>query len=135
MPEGRKVDSLKRRLRSHLAKNCPPCSAKHIMTCGSENVQSTLLRSTFGSRACMWLWCKAHVQLKLLKTPQLRCTFGSKVHAAMARSTCRSEHARNTTCSDHIWKLRCQKSARRAGGERSAFRSQNVKSKPRSRHF
>ena len=64
-PDGRKVGSLKRRVRSQLArwemKNCTP------------------------------LWREAHFQVKMYKTHQLRTTFGSwdveKVHAVVARST------------------------------------------------
>ena len=64
-PEGRKVGSLKRRVRSQLAtgtiKNCTP------------------------------LWREAHFQVKMYKTPQVRTTFGSydveKVYAVVARST------------------------------------------------
>ena len=63
-PEGRKVGSLKRRVRSQLArwemKNCTP------------------------------LWREAHFQAKRYRTPQRRTTFGSwavqKVHAVVARS-------------------------------------------------
>ena len=94
-PEGRKVGSLKRRVRSQLArwemKNCTP------------------------------LWRKAHFQVKIYKTPQRRTTFGScnveKVHAVVARSTFRSQNAQNTPFSDHFWKLRCLKSARRCGAK------------------
>ena len=129
-PEGRKVGSLKRRVRSQLArweiKNCTP------------------------------LWREAHVQVKMHKTHQVQTTFGSwdveKVHAAVARSTFRSQNVQNTPRSDHFWKLRCWKSARRCGAKhiskskctkhtrcgpllvekvhavvaRSTFRSQNV---------
>ena len=94
-PEGRKVGSLKRRVRSQLArwemKNCTP------------------------------LWREAHLQVKMYKTPQLRTTFGScdvqKVHAVVARSTFRSQNVQNTSASDHFWKLRCRKSARRCGAK------------------
>ena len=94
-PEGRKVGSLKRRVRSQLArwemKNCTP------------------------------LWRKAHFQVKMYKTPQLRTTFGScdvqKVHAVVARSTFPSQNVQNTPFSDHFWKLRCRKSARRCGAK------------------
>ena len=73
-PEGRKVGSLKRRVRSQLArwemKNCTP------------------------------LWREAHVQVKMHKTHHCRTTFGSwdveKVHAVVARSTFRSQHVKNT---------------------------------------
>ena len=94
-PEGRKVGSLKRRVRSQLArwemKNCTP------------------------------LWCEAHFQVKMYKTHHCRTTFGSwdveKVHAVVARSTFRSQNVQNTPLSDHFWKLRCRKSARRCGAK------------------
>ena len=92
-PEGRKVGSLKRRVRSQLArwemKNCTP------------------------------LWREAHLQVKMYKAHHSRTTFGSwdveKVHAVVARSTFRSQNVQNTPLSDHFWKLRCRKSARRCG--------------------
>ena len=73
-PVGRKVGSLKRRVRSQLArwemKNCTP------------------------------LWREAHFQVKMYKTPQRRTTFGScdveKVHAVVARSTFRSQNVQST---------------------------------------
>ena len=94
-PEGRKVGSLKRRVRSQLPrwemKNCTP------------------------------LWREAHFQVKIYKTPQRRTTFGScnveKVHAVVARSTFRSQNVQNTPFSGHFWKLRCLKSARRCGAK------------------
>ena len=94
-PEGRKVGSLKRRVRSQLArwemKNCTP------------------------------LWREAHFQVKMHKTHQRRTTFGSwdveKVHATVARSTFPSQNVQNTSCSRHFWQLRCWKSARRCGAK------------------
>ena len=94
-PEGRKVGSLKRRVRSQLArgemKNCTP------------------------------LWREARFEVKMYKTHHGRTTFGScdveKVHAVVARSTFRSQNAQNTPWSDHFWKLRCRKSARRCGAK------------------
>ena len=94
-PEGRKVGSLKRRVRTQLArwemKNCTP------------------------------LWREAHFQVKMHKTHQLRTTFGSwdveKVHAVVARSTFPSQNVQNTPASDYFWKLRCRKSARRCGAK------------------
>ena len=85
-PEGRKVGSLKRRVRSQLAtgamKNCTP------------------------------LWCEAHFEVKMLKTPGVLTTFGSwdvkKVHAVVARSTFPSQNVQNTAASDHFWRLRCR---------------------------
>ena len=94
-PEGRKVGSLKRRVRSQLArwemKNCTP------------------------------LWREAHFQVKMYKTHHGRTTFGSwdveKVHAVVARSTFWSQNVQNTSVSDDFWKLRCRKSARRCGAK------------------
>jgi len=132
-PEGRKVGSLKRRVRSQLGrwemKNCTP------------------------------LWREAHFEVNMYKAHHARTTFGSwdveKVHAVVARSTFASEKAKSTsrsehflkffevemskkctafwceaqfevnmykahhvrTCSDHSWKLRCQKSACRCGAK------------------
>ena len=94
-PEGRKVGSLKRRVRSQLArwemKNCTP------------------------------LWREAHFQVKMDKTHHSRTTFGScdveKVHAVVARSTFGRQNVQNTPFSDHFWKFRCRKSARRCGAK------------------
>ena len=94
-PEGRKVGSLKRRVRSQLAK--------------------------WETKKCTPLWREAHFQVKMHKTPQCRTTFGSwdveKVHAVVARSTFPSQNVQNTSVSDHFWKLRCWKSARRCGAK------------------
>ena len=95
VPEGRKVGLLKRRVRSPLArwemKNCTP------------------------------LWREAHLQVKKLKAPHVRNTFGSwdveKVHAVVARSTFASEKTKNTARSEHFWKLRCRKSGHRCGAK------------------
>ena len=80
-PEGRKVGSLKRRVRSQLArwelKNCTP------------------------------LWCEAHFEVNMYKTHHVRTTFGSwdvekKVHTIVARSTFRSQNVQNTPASNHF---------------------------------
>ena len=93
--EGRKVGSLKRRVRSQLAK--------------WEIKNSTPL------------WREAHFEVKMCKTHQLRSTFRSwdveEVHAVVARSTFWSQNVQNTPGSDHFWKLRCWKSARRCGAK------------------
>ena len=111
-PEGRKVGSLKRRVRTQLAtgtmKNCTP------------------------------LWREAHFQVKMLKTPGVRTTFGScdieKVHAVVARSTFPSQNVQNTSASDHFWKLRCRKSARRCGAKHIS-KSKCTKHTHASDHF
>ena len=110
-PEGRKIGSLKRRVRSQLArgemKNCTP------------------------------LWREAHFQVKRCKTPGSRSTFGScdveKVHAVVARSTFPSQNVQSTPWSVHFWKLRCRKSAPLVA--RSTFRSQNAQNTSASDHF
>ena len=95
-PEGRKVGSLKRRVRSQLA--------------------------TGAMKNCTLLWREAHFEVKMYKTHQVRTTFGSwdveKVHAVVARSTFWSQNVQNTPFSDHFWKFRCRKSARRCGAKR-----------------
>ena len=92
---GRKVSSLKRRVRTQLArwemKNCTP------------------------------LWREAHFQVKMDKTLEERTTFGSwdveKVHAVVARSTFGSQNGQDAKGADHFWKLRCRKSARRCAAK------------------
>ena len=94
-PEGRKVTSLKRRVRSHLARwemnNCTP------------------------------LWREAHFQVKSVKNRRSQTTFGSwdveKVHAVVARSTCRNQNVQRTPGPDHFCTLRCRKSARCCGAK------------------
>ena len=85
-PEGRKVGSLKRRVRSQLArwekKNCTP------------------------------LWREAHLEVKCVKNWGVRTTFGSwavqKVHVVVARITFPSQNVQNTPWSDHFWRFRCR---------------------------
>ena len=73
------------------------------------------------SKKCTPLWREAHLEVKMLKTPGVRTTFGScdveKVHAVVARSTFRSQNVQNTPGPDHFWQLRCRKSARRCGAK------------------
>ena len=103
-PEGRKVGSLKRRVRSQLArwemKNCTP------------------------------LWREAHFEVKMYKTHHSRTTFGSwdveKVHAIVARSTFPSQNVQKSKVlkTDGLGPLlevqmskKCRKSARRCGAK------------------
>ena len=50
------------------------------------------------SKKCTPLWREAHFEVKMYKAPQCRTTFGScdveKVHAVVARSTCRSQNVK-----------------------------------------
>ena len=64
-PEGRKVGSLKRRVRSHLAR--------------------------WEMKKCTPLWCEARFQVKMYKPPQLRTTFGSCDVEKVARR-CGAKH-------------------------------------------
>ena len=126
-PEGRKVGSLKRRVRSQLAtgamKNCTPLWREaHFEVKSVKNWRS---RTTFGS----WDVKKVHAVVarstfpsqNVQNTSGVRTTFGScdveKVHAVVARSTFPSQNVQNTRGSDHFWKLRCWKSARRCGAK------------------
>ena len=120
-PEGRKVGSLKRRVRSQLArwemKKCTPLWREaHFQV----KMYKTHLEVEM-SKKCTPLWREAHFQVKMHKTHHGRTTFGSwdveKVHAVVARSTFPSQNAQNTPWSDHFWKLRCRKSARRCGAK------------------
>ena len=156
-PEGRKVGSLKRRVRSQLARwemtNCTPlwreahfqvkryktpgsrstfgswdvkkvhaCGAKHISKskCTKHTSVGSLLEVEM-SKKCTPLWREAHVEVKMYKTHHGRTTFGSwdveKVHAVVARSTCRSQNVQNTPGADRFWQLSCRKSARRCGAK------------------
>ena len=76
------------------------------------------------SKKCTPLWreaSEAHLEVKMLKTPGVRTTFGScdveKVHAVVARSTFGSQNVQNEPAPDHLWQLRCRKSARRCGAK------------------
>ena len=126
-PKGRKVGSLKRRVRSHLAKreikSCTPLwrearfevkmykTTHHARStfgsCNVRKVHAVVARSTFRSQMC--------------KTPRVRSTFGScdvkKVHAVVVRTTFRCQNAQNTSCWGHFWKLRCGKSVHRCGAK------------------
>ena len=73
------------------------------------------------SKKCTPLWREAHLEVKMYKTHHVRITFRSwdveKVHAVVARSTCRSQNVKKTTCSRHFWRFRCRKNARRCGAK------------------
>ena len=162
--EGRKVGSLKRRVRSHLA------GAKHISKskCTNHHMLGPLLEVAM-SKKCTPLWREAHLEVKIFKAHQVRTTSGSwdveKVHAVVARSTFASEKAKSTSRSDHFLEVEMSKECtplwREAHFEvkmykapqcrttfgswdvekvhavvaRSTFRSQNVQNSTCSDHF
>ena len=114
-PEGWKVGSLKRRVRSHLAgwemNNCTLLWREaHLEVKMRKTPQC---RTTFGS----WDVEKVHavvaqLEVKMYKTHHVRATFGSwnvkKVHAVVARSTFRSQKCKELTGSEHFWRFRCR---------------------------
>ena len=107
--EGRKVGSLKRRVRSSwpderwTIARC--CGVKHMSKskCTKHTIVGPFLEVEMSKKCTLW-WHEAQVQVKMYKRHHSRTTFGScdveKVHVVVARST---------------WKLRCRKSARRCG--------------------
>ena len=112
-PEGRNVGSLKRRVRSQLArwemKNCTPLwreahlQVKMHKTWCSEHFWK--MRCQKSARRCG----AKHIS----KLTGVRTTFGSydveKVHAVVARSTFPSQNVQNNTpCTDHFWRFRCR---------------------------
>ena len=94
-PQGRKVGSLKRRMRSLLGR--------------------------WEMKKCTPLWREAHLEVKKLKTRHIRSTFGScdveKAHAIVVRSTFGSQKCWSWRVRSTFWKLRCWKSARCCGAK------------------
>ena len=94
-------------------KSARRCGAKHISKSKcTKHTRSGPLLAVEISKKCTPLWREAHFEVKMYKTHQVRTTFGSwdieKVHAAVARSTFRSENVQNTTCSRHFWRFGCR---------------------------
>ena len=111
-PEGRKVGSLKRRVRSHLArwemKNCTP------------------------------LWREAHFQVKMYKAHSASDHFW-KLRCRKSARRCGAKHISKSKCtkhtsSEHFWKLRCRKSARGCGAKH-IFEVKMLQNTPASDHF
>ena len=123
---GRKVGSLKRRVRSMWPDErwtiARRRGAKRISKskCTKHTILGPLLDVEM-LKKCTPLWREAHFQVKMYKTHHSRTTFGSwdveKVHAVVVRSTFRSQNVQSTSASEHFWKLRCRKSARRCGAK------------------
>ena len=121
-PEGQKVGSQKRRVRSYVVR--------------------------WEMKSCTPLWREAYFQVKMSKAHQHRTTFGSW-DVEKVLSTCPGQNVENTPRSDHFWKLTCRKSALPCGTKhistfgswhvekmaRSSFPSQNVKHTTCSDHF
>ena len=125
-PEGRKVTSLKRRVRSQLArwemKKCAPLWREaHFQVKMYKTQGLRPLLEVEMSKKCTPLWREAHFQVKSVKKLHVQTTFKSwdveKAHAIVAQSTFPSQKCQNTTCSDHFRKLRCRKSACRCSAK------------------
>ena len=103
-------------------KSARRCCGKHISKskCTKHTILGPLLEVEM-SKKCTSLWREAHFQVKMLKPPGVRTTFGGsdveKVHSVVARSTFQSQNVKNTRGSDHFWKFRCRKSACRCGAK------------------
>ena len=94
-------------------KSARRCGAKHIFKskCTKHTILGPHLEVEM-SKKCTPLWREAHFEVKILKTPRFRTTFGGsdveKVHAIVARSTFPGQNVKNTRGSDHFWKFRCR---------------------------
>ena len=99
-PEGRKVGSLKRRVRSHVVrwemKSCTPLWREAHLPVKKSHLTFGALSEVEMSKKCTPLWCEADFQVKMRKTHQRRTTFGScdveKVHGIVARSAFPSQN-------------------------------------------
>ena len=101
--EGRKVGSLKRRVRSHVVR--------------------------WEMKSCTQLWPEADFQVKMYKAHHVRTTFGSwdieKVHGVVAQSTCPSQNVQSTPCSVHVEK--CTPLWREAHFEVKTYKTPHVR--------
>ena len=127
VPDVRKVASRKRRGGSCSAdtwKMARRCGAKHIFKseskCTKHHNGRPILDVLMFKNGTP-LWCEAHFQVKMHKTPQSRTNFGrsdvQKWHAAVARSTFASKNARNTSLSEPFLMFQSGKIARRCGAK------------------
>ena len=108
---GRKVCSLKRRVRSHLAR--------------------------WEMKRCTPSWREARLEVKMYKTnvgPLLEAEMSKKVHAVVARSTFPCQNVQNTPGPDHFWKLRCRKKCTPLWRE-AHFEVKSVKKQTGLEHF
>ena len=95
---------------------------KHICKskCTKHHIPGAILEVAM-FKNCTPLWRKAHLQVKMHKTPHGRSHFGScdvqKLHAAVARSIFVSQNVEKLTGTDHFLEVWCQKIARRCGAK------------------
>ena len=119
-------------------KSARRCGAKHISKskCTKHTIVGPLLEVEM-SKKCTPLWREAHFEVKMLKAPGVRTTFGGsdveKVHAVVARSTFRSQNVKNTRFGPLLEVRMSEKCMLLVA--RSTFRSQNVQNTRGSDHF
>ena len=103
-PEGRKVGSLKRRVRSR-----PQERWKIARRCGAKHISKSKVLKTGGlgpllevemSKKCTPLWREVHFQVKMYKTHHCRITFGSCDVEKSARR-CGAKHVSKSKCTKH----------------------------------
>ena len=125
--EGRKVRSLKRRVRSQLArwemKNCTPLW--HEAHFEVKNVQNTSVSDDFwklrcrksarrcGAKHISKLKCTKHTS----SGPLLAVEMSKKCTPLWREAHFEVKNVQNTSVSDDFWKFRCRKSARRCGAK------------------
>ena len=104
-PEGRKVGSLKRWVRSHVVrwkiKVACRCGTKQISksNCTKHTSVGPLLEVEM-SKKCTPLWCEAHLEFKSVKNWRVRSTFGSwDVEKNACR--CGAKHISKSKCTKH----------------------------------
>ena len=116
-PEGRKVGSLKRQVRSHLSRweIKKRCGAKHISKskCTKHTILGALLEVEM-SKKCTLLWREARFEINMLKKINM---FGPLLEVEMLKKCAPLWHEarfevkmHKTDNSEHFWKLRCRKS-------------------------
>ena len=94
-----------------MSKKCTPfCGAKYIWKSKVLKIGGLgALLEVKMSKKCTAVGRKVHFEVKMLKTPGVRTTFGSsnveKVYAVVARRTFKSKNLQNTRGSDHFYTL------------------------------
>ena len=104
-PDGRKVGSLKRRVRSQMLHAVVARS-----TCRSQNAQRTSCSEHFWKlKKCTPLWRKAHFKVKSVKKRSWKLSCWKKLQ--------RKAHfvVKIASVSKHFWQLRCRKNSRCCG--------------------
>ena len=81
-------------------------------------------------KICTTLWRENDFEVKIVKTPWVRSTFGSwasqNLHRACTRERFRSQNRYNTVGSEHFWKLSFAKFAPRCGAK-AVWKSKSLK--------